>query len=86
MQAQDSLEEIDMGDGTTKRPTYISTKVGSEMKAKLVEVLTEYKDCFAYDYDEMPGLNQSVVEHRLPIQPRKKPVKQHPRWFAPNVT
>lgn len=75
MQAQDSLEEIDLGDGTTKSPTYISTKVGSEMKDKLVEVLTEYKDCFAWDYNEMPCLSRSVVEHRLPIQPRKK---QHP--------
>ena len=78
MQAQDPLEEIDLGDGITKRPTYISTKVGSEMRAKLVEVLTEYMDYFSWDYDEMPGLNRSVVEHRLPIQPWKKPVKQHP--------
>ena len=39
MQAQDPLEEIDLGDGVTKRPTYISTKVGSRMKAKLIEVL-----------------------------------------------
>lgn len=86
MQAQDPLEEIDLGNGTTKRPTYISTKVGSEIKANLVEVLNKYKDCFARDYDEMPGLDQSVVEHRLPIQPGKKPVKQHPRRFTLNVT
>lgn len=36
MQAQDPLKEVDLGDGITKRPTYISTKVGSEMRAKLV--------------------------------------------------
>ena len=64
----------------------ISTKVGSEMKPKLVKVLIEYNECFAWDYEEMPDLNRSVVEHRLPIQPRKKPMKQHPRRFAPNVT
>lgn len=28
MQAQDPLEEIDLGEGASKRPTYISTKVG----------------------------------------------------------
>lgn len=56
MQAQYPLEEIDLGNGTTKRPTYISTKVGSDMKARIVEVLTEYKDCFAWDYDEMSCL------------------------------
>lgn len=57
MQAQDPLEDIDLGDGIKKRPTYISIKVGSEMRGKLVEVLTEYRDCFAWDYDEMSGLN-----------------------------
>lgn len=86
MQVQDPIEEIDLGNGTTKRPTYVHTKVGSEMKANLFKVLTEYKDCFAWDYDKMPGLDRSVVEHRLPIHPGKKPVKQHPRRFAPNVT
>lgn len=60
MQAQDPLEEINLGDGVTKRPMYISTKVGSKMKVKLIEVLKEYKDCFAWNYGEMPGLDRSV--------------------------
>ena len=47
MQAQDPLEEIDLGDEACKRPTYISTKVGPSMKAKLVQILKEYKDCFS---------------------------------------
>lgn len=74
MQAQDPLKEIDLGDGVIKRPTYISIKVGSMMKAKLIEVFKEYIYCFAWDYGKMPGLNRSVVEHRLHI----RPVKQHP--------
>lgn len=67
MQAQDPLEEIDLGDGVEKRPTYISTKVRSPMKAKLIAVLTEFKDCFAWDYNKMPGLSRGIVEHLLPI-------------------
>lgn len=78
MQAQDALEEIDLGDGVTKSPTNISTKVRSKMMVKLVEVLTEYVDYFAWNYSEMFGLDRSVVEHRLAIQPGKRPVKQHP--------
>lgn len=74
MQAQDPLEEINLGGEACKRPTYISTKVGPSMKAKLVQILKEYKDCFAWDYNEMPGLSREVVEHRLPIRPGKKPV------------
>ena len=48
-----------------------------------MELLKEYKDCFAWDYNEMPGLNREVVELKLPIPPDKKPVKQIPRRFAP---
>jgi len=32
IQAQDPLEEIDLGDGSIKRPTYISSKIGPEFK------------------------------------------------------
>lgn len=53
------------------------------MKAKLIEVLKKYRDCFGCDYGKMYGLNRSVVEHLLPIQLGKWPLKQHPRWFAP---
>jgi hypothetical protein len=44
MQAQDPLQEIDIGDGSVKRPTYISTNIDPSLKVKLVELLKEYKD------------------------------------------
>src|SRR3954467_7236280 len=34
MQAQDPLEEIDLGDGIIKRPTYVSTRLTNDLKAK----------------------------------------------------
>jgi len=30
--AQDPLEEIDLGDGSFKRPTYVSSKIGPDFK------------------------------------------------------
>ena len=51
--AQDPLEEVDMGDGTIRRPTYVSSKLSPGVKAEVVQLLKEYKDCFAWDYDEM---------------------------------
>ncbi|CAJ2671752.1 unnamed protein product [Trifolium pratense] len=85
MRAQDPLQEIDIGDGTLKRPTYISTNVDQSLRVKMVELLKEFRDCFAWDYDEMPGLSKELVEHRLPLRPDKKPVKQLPRRFAPEI-
>jgi len=33
----------------------------------------------------MPGLSMDMVELRLPIRPDKKPMKQLPRRFAPQI-
>ncbi|KAK2370658.1 hypothetical protein QL285_083688 [Trifolium repens] len=52
MQAQDPLEEIDIGNGSVKRPTYISANISPDLKETLVQLLKEFSDCFAWDYVE----------------------------------
>jgi len=81
----DVLEEIDLGDDSKPRPTYISAKLDPEYKKELISLLREYKDCFAWDYFEMPGLDRSIVEHRLPIKPGYRPHQQEPRRCNPKV-
>ncbi|PNX57314.1 hypothetical protein L195_g058633, partial [Trifolium pratense] len=85
MQAQDPLQEIDIGDGSIKRPTYIRANIDPSLRDRMVELLKHYRDCFAWDYSEMPGLSRNLVEHRFPLRPDKKPVKQLPRRFAPEI-
>ena len=52
----------------------------------MVELLKEYRDYFAWDYDEFPGLGRSLVEHKLLIKPGYKPVKPQPIMMTPEVT
>jgi hypothetical protein len=75
----DKLEEIDIRNGDKPRPTFISANLESSFREELIKLLKEYKDCFTWDYSEMPGLDRSIVEHRLPIKPGFKPYKQPPR-------
>jgi DNA modification methylase len=75
----DKLEEIDIGDGDKPRPTFISTNMDPVFRGELIKLLKEYKDCFTWDYSEMPGLDRSIVKHRLPIKSSFKPYKQPPR-------
>jgi hypothetical protein len=75
----DKLEEIDIGDGDKTRPTFISANLDSSFREGLIKLLKEYKDCFAWDYSEIPGLDRSIVEHRLPIKSGFKPYKQPPQ-------
>ena len=71
----DELEEIDIGPGDRPRPTYVSAKLDPEYKRELIDLLKEFKDCFAWEYYEMLGLDRSIVEHRLPIKPGYRPFK-----------
>nr|KYP48747.1 Transposon Ty3-G Gag-Pol polyprotein [Cajanus cajan] len=85
LESQDPLEEINLGSVENRKVTYDSKLSQGELKEELIRVLHEYKDCFAWDYDEMPRLGRGLVEHRLPMIPGKKPVKQSPRRFAPEI-
>ena len=64
----DPLEEIDIGDGSTPRPTFVIANLRADHKAKLIELLKEYVCCFAWEYHEMPSLSRELVEHQLPIK------------------
>jgi len=58
---------------------YISANLDQEYRSKLIDLLKEIKDCFAWDYTEMPGLDRSIVEHRLPNKSGYRPYKQPPQ-------
>jgi hypothetical protein len=64
----DELEEINIVPGDKPRPTFISKKLDPSLWEPMIALLTEYSDCFAWDYMEMPGLDRSIVEHRLPLK------------------
>nr|KYP34903.1 Retrotransposable element Tf2 [Cajanus cajan] len=85
VESHDPLEEVNLGTIEKRRITYVSKLAEKSVKEQIVQVLHEYKDCFAWDYEEMPGLDRNLVEHRLPMILGKKPVKQNPRRFAPQV-
>jgi len=58
----DPLEEVDIGDGPTPRPTFVNKNLQADYKAKLIELLKEYVDCFAWSYSEMPCLSRKLAE------------------------
>jgi len=40
----DPLEEVDIGDGTIPRPTFVNKNLQADYKPKLIELLKEYVD------------------------------------------
>jgi hypothetical protein len=72
----DPLKEIDIGDGTTLRPTFVNKNMFLEHKDAIIKLLKDYVDCFTWNYREMLGLSQELVEHQLPIKSGFSPYKQ----------
>jgi hypothetical protein len=64
----DELEEVDIGPGDKPQPTFISKKLDPSLQESMIALLKEYSDCFAWDYMEMPRLDRSIIEHRLPLK------------------
>lgn len=85
MQEQVPLEDVNLGDVTIKRPTYICANIDPSLRMQIIKVLKEFKDNFAKDYDKMPGLSRNLVELKLPIRPDKKLIKKMPRSFMLEV-
>ena len=83
---QDPLREVNLGDEGENKPTYISQLLEPEYQTELKNLLRKYRDCFAWDYDEMLSLSRELVEHRLPIREGCRPFKQPPKRMSPEVT
>jgi hypothetical protein len=81
----DELEEMGIGDGSVKQPTYVNTNLPSEQKVKVCDMLWEFVDCFAWNYTEMSVLSQDLVEHLFSIKPGFRPYKQPARNFNPEI-
>ena len=86
VEAQDPLDEVNLGTKEDPKPTFVSAWLDPITRSRIIEVLREFKDCFAWDYSELPGLDRQLVEHKLPIKPEVKPIKQKPRRMEPEIT
>jgi hypothetical protein len=42
----DPLEEIDIGDGLTPRPTFVNKNMSLEQKDAVIKLFRDYADCF----------------------------------------
>src|SRR3954470_4014817 len=72
-----------MGDDKAPKPIFIGEGLSPIEREDLIKLIQEYIDVFAWNYEDMPGLDPQVATHRLNIDPEKKPFKQPQRRFRP---
>ena len=75
LMAEEKLEETNLGSNSQEpRPVSINSRLLEKEKLELILLLKEYKDVFAWDYSEMPGLDLRLVVHTLNVDLEAKPM------------
>ena len=80
-----STELIDIGTPDKPREIRIDSFLSHDERSRLIDLLRSYLDVFAWSYEDMSGLDFSIVQHHLPILSHARLVKKklrrlHPRW------
>jgi len=83
--ASEKLEVINVGDEQEKKELKIGTLVTTKERNRLVSLLNEYVDVFAWTCADMPGLDTDIVVHKIPLIEESKPIKQKTRRMRPNM-
>uniref|UniRef100_A0A2N9HR17 Integrase catalytic domain-containing protein n=1 Tax=Fagus sylvatica TaxID=28930 RepID=A0A2N9HR17_FAGSY len=84
--SKEELEVINLSDDPDiTKPISISKSLSAKERKCLIDLLHEYKDVFAWDYHEMPGIDPGLVAHSLNVEPGTRPVVQPMRTFHTEV-
>ena len=79
----EALEVMELVDGQATKTMRIGTTLSLGMRAKLVQFLKENLDIFAWSHEDMPGIAPEIIQHKLKVNPNRKPIQQRQRVFAP---
>ena len=79
----EELEEVFLDDSNHERTTKIGTLASPAIRQELTAFLRSNRDIFAWTHEDMPGIDPSVIVHRLNVSPSFPPIQQKKQVFAP---
>ena len=71
----EALENISLDEDDPRKSTRIRADLEEKIKKDLICILKENIDMFAWSHEDMPGIDPSVITHRLNVYPSSKPVR-----------
>ena len=78
----EELEDIFLDKNNPERCTRVGVDLEEKTKKDLVHFLKKSIDVFVWSHKDMPGIDPSVITHRLNVNPSFKPVWQKKMVFA----
>ena len=72
----EALETVTLVEDEITKTTRIGTTLSPEMRTKLIQFLKENIDVFAWSHEDMSGISPKVIQHKLNVNPERKPIQQ----------
>ena len=73
----EETEVINLADeGENEKPIKIRVNFPKDIKAELIAILKEFREIFAWSYQDMPGLDTKIIMHRIPVKLKCPPMRQ----------
>ena len=79
----EALKTMELVEGKANKTTKIGTTLSPEMRTRLIRFLKENLDAFAWSHEDISGISPEVIQHKLNVDPERKPVQQRRRTFTP---
>ena len=69
----EELEEVTLDESRPGRTTRMGTMASPTVRQDLANFLKRNQDIFAWSHEDMPGIDLSVIVHRLHVNPDSPP-------------
>ena len=71
----EELEEVNLNDARPERTTRIGTLASWLVLQALMTFLKDNQDVFAWSHEDLPGIDSSIIVHKLNVLPSFPPVR-----------
>ncbi|KAK0583982.1 hypothetical protein LWI29_005940 [Acer saccharum] len=78
---KEPTESIVLDETEPNKTVKIGARLAEQVKRDVSNLLIEYKEIFAWNHEDMPGISRSVISHNLAVDKKSKPVVQERRSF-----
>ena len=82
VESVEGLEEVLFDDSRLERTMRIGTLASLPVRHAFTTFLSENQDVFSWSHKDMPGIDPSIIVHKLNISPSFSPVRQKKQVFA----
>ena len=80
---EEPVESVNLGTEEDRKEVKIGANLEPNVKQRMIQMLRDYVEIFAWSYEDMPGLDTDIVVHYLPTKEDSPPEKEEGSPYAP---